>query len=65
MTEWTPEQLDNAYKYGICITCRSPREARMVLEDDPHGDVWSYALVCPNGCDQDTWAEFDKTPLLP
>ena len=56
-TDWTPEQLDNATKYGLCRICREPREASIVHLNNTGvarhvGDpeiVTEYRLVCPNG----------------
>ena len=57
---WTPEQLNNVLCYGLCVTCGSPREPKILHTNE---EFWTD-LVCPNGCGQDTWAEFDYTPLL-
>jgi hypothetical protein len=41
----SPEQLDNALKYGLCRVCGEPRE-QMLEEMEP--GVWHAAIVCPN-----------------
>ena len=59
--DWTPEQLDNAMKYGLCLICRAPRELSIgkVLNKTAlasrHGEpkfVDEMRLICPNGHQQ-------------
>jgi hypothetical protein len=47
----TPEQIRKAMIYGVCKTCRAPREGRVTstTQDDGKTVVVTRAIVCPNG----------------
>lgn len=60
---WTPEQLENAMRYGCCHNCGSPREAYLDKNDVielPHTrTVIDTGIRCPNGClwPNEEWAQ--------
>ena len=49
---WTPEQRDNAMRYGVCMTCLQPREQILTRTDDET----SLKTDCPDGHTEKAWA---------
>jgi RNA polymerase-binding transcription factor DksA len=49
-SEWTPEQIENAMRYGICLECGFPLELR--IERNEHDVPTSMGIECPNRHDQ-------------
>jgi len=49
MAKWSAKELDDAMRYGVCLICRSPRQARHVEIKKDGKTVAEFSLVCPNG----------------
>lgn len=47
--QWTPEEHDNAMKYGVCPTCGAPRHARISYWISNGKQVYAHGIACPNG----------------
>lgn len=47
--QWTPEQLNNAMLYGVCLVCLTPREMRKTITEQGAKTRTHFELVRPCG----------------